>query len=112
MIKLSLSRPAVAVGALAVWLTAGAGIASADPDLGPAVDSTCTYSQFVAALNAQNPKFASALDSSPKMQGDLQSFLAAPRDQRQQMAQQIVSNPANQQILPTVQKAFDTCSNF
>ena len=55
MIKPLLTRVGVAVGSLALSLTAGVGVASADPDVGSAVDSTCTYSQFVAALNAQNP---------------------------------------------------------
>ena len=57
MIKPLLTRVGVAVGSLALSLTAGVGVASADPDLGSAVDSTCTYSQFVAALNAQDPQY-------------------------------------------------------
>ena len=58
MTKLSLTRLAVAVGGLALSLTAGAGVASADPDLDPIVNTTCTYPQAVAALNAQNPAAA------------------------------------------------------
>ena len=56
MIKLSLTRLAVAVGGLAVSLAAGAGVASATPDLGPAVNTTCSYPQLVSALNAQGPE--------------------------------------------------------
>ncbi|MGE5696242.1 MAG: hemophore-related protein [Candidatus Sericytochromatia bacterium] len=112
MNKLVFTRLGVALGGLALSLTAGAGVASADPNLDSAVNSTCNYPQFVAALNAQDPRYASAFESSPKMQGDLQTFLAAPPDQRQRMAQRIVSNPANRDILPIVQTAFDTCSNF
>jgi hypothetical protein len=78
MIKPLLTRVGVAVGSLALSLTAGVGVASAAPDLGSAVNSTCTYSQFVAALNAQNPQYGSLLDSSPDLSAQLQRFLAAP----------------------------------
>jgi hemophore-related protein len=95
-------------------VTAGAGVASADPDLGSAVNTTCTYPQFVAALNAQDPQYGSLFNSSPELQAQLQQFLAAPRDERQRLAQQAVNNhsPTQQQLLPIVQKAFDTCNNF
>ena len=52
MLKLSLTRLAVAVGGLALSLTAGTRVASADPDLGPAINTTCSYQQVVSALNA------------------------------------------------------------
>ena len=58
MIKLSLSRLAVAVGGLALSLTAGAGVASADPDLDPIVNTTCSYTQVMSALSAQDPAAA------------------------------------------------------
>ena len=116
MIKPLLTRVGVGVGSLALSLTAGVGVASADPDLGSAVDSTCTYSQFVAALNAQDPQYGPAFNSSPDLRAQLQQFLAAPpgSDQRQQWAQAVVSNrnPTNQQVLPIIQKTFDTCNNF
>ncbi len=114
MIKLVSTRLVVAVGGLALSLTAGGGVASADPDLGSGVNTTCTYSQFVAAVNAQNPTYGSALNSSPKLQGDLQRFLAAPpaSERRQLMAENAVNNPANQQLLPILQTAFDTCNSF
>ena len=56
MIKLSLTRLGAAVGGLALSLAAGAGIASAAPDLGPAINTTCSYPQLVSALNAQGPE--------------------------------------------------------
>src|SRR5277367_4760172 len=85
MATLSLTRLAVAVGGLALSLTAGAGVASADPDLGPVVNTTCSYSQFTAALNAQDPAAAANFNASPVAQGYLRQFLAAPPAQRQQM---------------------------
>ena len=114
MIKLRLTRLFVGVGGLALSLTAGVGVAAADPNLDSAVNTTCTYPQFVAALNAQNPLYGSTLISSPQMQGDLQTFLAEPpaSERRQRFAKNVANNPANQQLLPILQKAFDTCSNF
>ena len=112
MNKLSLTKLAVAVGGLALSLTAGAGVASADPDLGPIVNTTCTYEQFVAALNTQNPAAASAFNASPKMQSGLRQFLAAPPDQRQTMAQQMANAPANRPYFGIVQKAFNACNNY
>jgi hypothetical protein len=73
MIKLSLTRLAVAVGGLALSLTVGAGVASADPDLGPIVNTTCSYPQVMAALNAQDPAAAAQFNASPMAQSALPS---------------------------------------
>jgi hemophore-related protein len=113
MIKLSLSRLAVAVGGLALSLTAGAGVASADPDMGPIVNSTCTYGQVVSALNAQSPQAAKAFNARPDVQSGLQQFLAAPPDQRAQMAQQIQSQPGGlRPYLGLMQQVFSVCNNY
>jgi hemophore-related protein len=113
MTKLSLTRRlGVAVGGLTLWLTAGAGVASAAPDLGPAVNTTCTYEQFVAALNAANPTMAEYFNSSPQMQSGLRQFLAGSPSQRKQWAQEMVSLPQNQPYLGVIAQAFNTCNNF
>ena len=112
MIKLSLTRLAVAVGGLALSLTAGAGVASADPDLGPIINTTCTYPQVESAINAGDPAFAAAFYSSPLNQSALHQFLASPPNRRLQMAQQIASAPGAQQNFPFIQQAFATCNNF
>ena len=112
MAKLSLNKLAVAVGGLALWLTAGAGIASADPDLGPAVNTTCTYDQLVSALNAQDPMLAAVFDNSPVAQSGLRQFLAGSPSQRRQLAQQVVSDPDSQPYIGVLQRSFDTCHNF
>jgi hemophore-related protein len=111
MIKLS-TRPAVAVAGLALSLTVGAGIASADPDVGPMVNTTCSYPQVVSALNAQDPSAAAAFNGSPRMQSGLRRFLTAPPDQRQQMAQRMASAPATQSYLGLLQQVFNTCNNY
>jgi hemophore-related protein len=112
MIKLSLTRLAVAVGSLALSLTAGAGVASADPDLGPIVNTTCSYPQAVSALNAQDPEVAAAFNASPMAQSALRQFLASPPSQRLQMAQQMESSPRAQQYLGVIQQIAATCNNY
>jgi len=112
MTKLSLTRLAVAVGGLTLSLTAGAGVASADPDLGPMVNTTCTEGQVMSALNAADPSEAKRINSNPRAQGFLRMFLASPPDQRLQMAQRLVSEPGNAPYLPTLQKVFNTCNNY
>jgi hemophore-related protein len=108
MAKLSLTRLVAAVGGLTLSLTAGAGVASADPDLGSAVNTTCTYDQVLAALNAQDPILA----SDPEMQAGLQQFVAGSPSQRRQIAQGIVSNPDTQPYVGTLLQTFATCNNF
>jgi hemophore-related protein len=112
MIKLSLTGLAVAVSGLALWLTAGAGVASADPDLGPIVNTTCSYEQVMSALNAQNPMAASLINNSPKQQAGLRQFLAAPPDQRLQIAQRMESSPANHQYFGLIRQVFNSCNNY
>jgi hemophore-related protein len=111
-IKFRLTGLAVAVAGLALALTAGAGVASADPDLGPIVNTTCNYSQVMAALNAQDPAAAAKFNSSPIAQSYLRQFLAAPPSQRQAMAQQAVSTPGAAQQFGLVQQVAATCNNF
>ncbi|MGH3959441.1 hemophore-related protein [Mycobacterium sp.] len=110
--EVSLTRLAVAVGGLALSLTAAAGVASADPDLGPMVNTTCSYPQAVAALNAQNPQAAAQFNESPATQSLLRQFLAAPPPRRQQMAQQIASTPGAEQYIGVIQQIAATCNNY
>jgi hemophore-related protein len=112
MIKRSLIGLTVAVGGLAVSLSAGAGAASADPDLGPIVNTTCSYSQAVSALNAQDPAAAAQFNQSPQTQAFLRRFLASPPDRRLQMAQQIQRTPGAEQYFGVMQEVFNTCNNY
>jgi hemophore-related protein len=112
MATLSLTRLAVAVGGLALSLTAGAGVASADPDLGPVVNTTCNYSQFTAALNAQDPAAAAEFNASPEAQSWLRSFLASRPGQRQQMVQEVQGMAGTEQYVGTVVQVANTCNNF
>jgi hemophore-related protein len=112
MVKLSLIRPAVAVAGLALSVTFGAGVASADPDLGPIINTTCSYPQVIAALNAQNPAAAAQFNSSPMAQSALRQFLASPPSQRLAMAQQMQGSPRAQQYFGLIQGIAATCNNY
>jgi hemophore-related protein len=112
MINLSLSRLAVAVGGLALSLTVCAGVASADPDLGPAINTTCTYPQFVAALHAATSDNGAAFDASPENQAIARQFLAAPPSRRAVMAQMLLNQPGAEQEIPVLQHIFSSCNNY
>ena len=111
MVNLSSTKLFVAIGGLALSLITGIGVASADPDLRPLISTTCTYSQAIAALNAQSPDAAAAFSASPVAQVWLRSFLAAPADQRQRMLQLLQGGRA-QQYLGAALQAANTCNNY
>ncbi len=112
MVTRSLTRLAAGVSGLALLLVAGAGIASADPALDPAINTTCSYPQVVAALNAQSPAAAAKFNSSPMAQGWLRSFLASPPGQRAQMAQQAQGMPGAAQYIGLVGQIATSCNNY
>jgi len=112
MVTRSFTRLAAAVGGLALSLVAGAGIASADPGMDSAVNTTCSYPQVVAALNAQSPAAAAKFNQSPMAQGWLRSFLAAPPPQRAQMAQQAEGMPGAAQYIGLIGQIAGTCNNY
>lgn len=93
------SRLAAALGGVVMSLTVTTGIASAQPDLTPLINTTCSYSQIMAALNEQAPELAKELSAYPMAQARLQKFLAMPVGQRQTTAQQALANPQLQSIL-------------
>ncbi len=108
MVKLSFTKLAVAVGGVAVALTAASGVASADP----IIDTTCNYGQVMAALNATDPATAAQLNQSPMAQNYLRQFLAAPPPRRVQMAQQIRAMPQAQQFVGTIEQVATVCNNY
>lgn len=109
---LSLTRKAaVALGAVALSLPAAA-VASADPDLSPIVNTTCNYSQVIAALNAQDPAAAADFTAQPDAQFMLQRFLASPPEKRQRMAVQISGIPGVQPYINTIVQVANTCNGY
>ena len=113
MVTRSLNKLAAVAGGLALSLFAGAGIASADPDLGPAINTTCSYPQIVSALNAQSPAAAAQFNSSPIAQGWLQSFIASPPAVRARKAQQAEAMyPQSAQYLGLIDQIATSCNNY
>lgn len=109
---LSTTKLIVASGGLALSLTAGAGIASAGPDVSPIINSTCSYPQVVAALNAQDSGLAKQLTETPAATAWLQGLVAAPPEQRKVMVAQAQAIPAVQQYTPVIIAVANTCNNF
>ena len=109
---LSRTKVVVACAGLALSLSTGAGIASAQPDENAIVNSTCTYPQVMAALNAQSPETANELNANPVATGWLQGLVAAPPDQRAEMVQQVQGTPALQPYLPVIFQVAGTCNNY
>src|ERR1700694_1363184 len=112
MIRMSLTRVAVAVGGLALSLTAGAGVASADPVYGPITDTTCTYDQAMAAVHAENPMAAQYLDQSPPNLEFLRVYVGSSPDQRVNLLNQIKNNPGANQALPVFRQMLTTCNKY
>ena len=110
MVKLSSKRLIVAASGLALALTAGAGVASANPGLDQLINTNCSYSQAVAALNATPA--AAAFKESSTAQAWLSNFLASPVDTRARMVQSVQSLPSLQPYLEDAMQAASTCSNF
>jgi len=108
----SRTKWAIAAAGLALSLSTGAGVAAAQPDMSAAVNTTCTYPQVIAALNAHSPADGAEFTSSPIAVNWLQSFLASPVDQRQQMIQQVQSVPGFKAYTGLVLQVANTCKNF
>jgi hemophore-related protein len=112
-------RTIVMIGGLSVVIPLSlAGPASADPVTEALANTSCSYAQVTAALNAEAPALARQLNARPDMQANIQQFLAMPIDQRhQQLAQQQAVNPALQamiyaQIGPQITQVANTCMNY
>ena len=115
---------ALVAGALmtAAALSAGAGLASADPITAALAATTCSYTQFSAALTAEAPDLAATLNSRPQMQTRLQQLLALPLDQRQQrITEEQAANPQMQQLVAaaigpqgvqSLTQVYSTCQNY
>lgn len=112
MVTLSPPRVAAAIGGLALSLTAGFGIAAAGPDLGPIINTTCSYPQVMSALDAESPEAAAELNKSPAVQTVIRSFLDAPPEQRQQIADEMQGNPGAQKYVGLIEQVADTCGNY
>ena len=112
MVELTSTKLFVAVGGLALSLTTGVGVASADPDISPLINTTCSYSQAMAALKTQAPDAASQLSAEPVAQAWLQTLLGSPAGQRQQMIEQVQTIGAVRPYVGLALQVADTCQNY
>ncbi len=104
--------PVVASACLALGLTAGAGVAFADPGMDSVANTKCTYKQAITALESQSPETAAQFYSAPGANSWLQTFIASPVDKRRQMLQQVQALPGAQEYMPLVLQIANTCNNF
>ncbi|MCV7383656.1 hemophore-related protein [Mycolicibacter longobardus] len=126
MITTSLTRLAAA-GGMTLALAAGTGLANAEPSQpnqpgqpgqpgqwsqNPAVTTTCSYPQVVAAMNAQSPEAAAEFNATPMAQSFLQNFLASPPPQREQMLEQAQGIPEAAQYVNLVGPIAKTCNKY
>ena len=108
----STMRMVVAVGGLSLALTTGGGIASAQPDLSPIINSTCNYSQVMAALNAESPDMAEQVAASPVMVAGLQELISATPEGRTQMVSEWQNSAAVQPYIPLISRVVGTCARY
>ena len=102
----------VATSGLAMALTAGAGVASAQPVEDAIVNSPCTYPQVIAALNAQSPDLANQLEAAPAATAWLRGLIAASPQQRRQLVAQAKAMPGVEQYTGVITQVAYTCENF
>lgn len=111
--RLSPTRITVAVGAAALALsTGGGGVAAAQPGMDRLINTTCSYNQVVAALNAHSPALAEEFAQAPLAQRMVSQFIAAPTQRRQQLARQAMATSAGQEYFGSMIQVADTCNNF
>ncbi|MGV0835860.1 hemophore-related protein [Mycolicibacterium thermoresistibile] len=110
--RVSPTRIAVTVGAAALTLTAGSGVAAAQPGMDRLINTTCSYPQVVAALNAHSPALAAEFNEAPVAQRLVSQFIAAPTQRRQQLARQAMATSVGQQYFGSMVQVADTCHNF
>lgn len=103
---------AAGLGGLALALAAGSGMASAAPGDAAIVNSTCTYPQVIAALNAEDPVAAGQLASSPVANAFLQDLVNSPPSQRQKKIDQVRAYPQAAQYSGLISQVASTCNNY
>ncbi|KWX24405.1 hypothetical protein AFM11_10600 [Mycolicibacterium wolinskyi] len=113
MVKLSRLKLAIAAGGFALAaLPFSVGVASAEPDFGAVVNTTCTYEQVMAALNSQEPALAQQFNASPFAQSALRSFLASGPAERQRTVTQLQGSPMAAQYFGPIQSIAGSCNNY
>jgi hemophore-related protein len=97
-----------AIGGAALSLTAGLGVASADP----IIDTTCTYPQVMAALSSENPALAEKFNANPIAGAMLSNFLSSPPTERVQLVQEYQATSWGQKYFGAMASIANTCNNY
>lgn len=98
-------------------MTGAGGGGSADPEPEPDTDedtivyTTCSFPQFVAALNAEDTRAAQQFAITPAAQSWVGSYLASSPDQRREMLHCAQSTPEARQYVDTVLRVAGTWKN-
>lgn len=108
----TMTRVSVAFAGLALSLTAGVGIAAAEPDVSALVDSPCSFDQAMAAVRTENPLAAQYLDKYPANIEFIRVFLGSPRDERVNLLNQIKNNPGADVALPVFRQMLTSCTKY
>ncbi len=106
-----LSQSGVFVAAL---LTVGVGTAAsatAAPDLSAIINSTCSYEQVMAALNAQAPDVAKDIAGTPAT-GFIRQLVAASPAKRRQMIASVQGIPEVQQETSLILQIAGSCAQY
>jgi hemophore-related protein len=112
MLKVSRTKLAVVIGGIALSVPMSVGIASAQPDLGPVIQTTCNYDQVMAAMRAERPDLAKQFGAQPMAAGMLRNFLASGPVERQNTVNQIAAYPGAQTYLGAVTALAGSCNNY
>ena len=112
MLKVSRTKLAVLIGGVALSVPMSVGIASAQPDLGPVINTTCNYDQVMGAMNAERPDLAAQFNAQPMALGMLRTFLSSGPVERQNTVNQIAAYPGAASYLGAVQQLAASCNNY
>jgi hemophore-related protein len=112
MLNLSRRNIAVTLGGLAVAIPLSTGVASAQPDMGAIINTTCSYEQVMSALNDQRPDLASQFAKQRAGQSAVRSFLAASVPQRQATVAMLQGNPTAQAYFGPISQIAGTCNTY
>ncbi|MCF6390606.1 hemophore-related protein [Mycobacterium sp. MBM] len=111
--------------ALAATTFGLAPVAAAEPS-GKLIETTCSYAQVDAALQAEAPQLADRLHSRPEAQAKVQELLALPVPERRERVQGFLdrnpdvqaavqkrkNTPQGQETVAKLNRVAETCHNY
>lgn len=97
-----------ALAGLALSVTAGTGVAYADP----VIDTTCSYPQVIAALKAENPDLGKKVSTNPLAGVMLSNFLASDPVKRQRIVQEFQGTDWGHEYFGAMASIANSCNNY